>query len=52
MVLLLDTTDTEKYHLVFANTKTEKILKKFNSSFLQREIRKKKNSFKFLCSSL
>ena len=41
MVLLLDTTDTEKYHLVFANTKIEKILKYFNSYFLQREIRKK-----------
>ena len=38
MVLLLDTTDTEKYKLVFANTKIEKILKYFIPSFLQREI--------------
>ena len=38
MVLLLDTTDTEKYYLVFANSKIEKILKYFKPSFLQREI--------------
>ena len=43
MVLLLDTTDIEKYKLVFANTKIEKILKYFIPSFLQREI--KKNTF-------
>ena len=47
IVLLLDTTDTEKYSVVFANTKIEKILKHFKPSFLQREI-KKKDSFKFL----
>ena len=40
MVLLVDTTDTEKYELVFANTKIEKILKYFIPSFLQREIKK------------
>ena len=40
MVLLLDTTDTEKYSVVFANTKIEKILKHFKPSFLQREIKK------------
>ena len=40
MVLLLDTTDTEKYKLVFANTKIEKILKYFIPYFLQREIKK------------
>ena len=40
MVLLLDTTDTEKYKLVFANTKIEKNLKYFIPSFLQREIKK------------
>ena len=40
MVLLVDTTDTEKYLLVFANTKIEKILKYFTPSFLQREIKK------------
>ena len=40
MVLLVDTTDTEKYKLVFANTKIEKILKYFIPSFLQREIKK------------
>ena len=40
MVLLLDTTDTEKYYLVFANTKIEKILKYFKTSFLQREFKK------------
>ena len=40
MVLLLDTTDIEKYKLVFANTKIEKILKYFIPSFLQREIKK------------
>ena len=41
MVLLLDTKDTEKYKVVFANTKIEKILKHFTPSFLQREIKKK-----------
>ena len=41
MVLLLDTTDTEKYSVVFANTKIEKILIHFKPSFLQREIKKK-----------
>ena len=41
MVLLLDTTNTEKYSVVFANTKIEKILKHFKPSFLQREIKKK-----------
>ena len=41
MVLLLDTKDTEKYYLVFANTKTEKILNFFKPYFLQREIKKK-----------
>ena len=40
MVLLLDTTDTEKYKVVFANTKIEKNLKYFIPSFLQREIKK------------
>ena len=40
MVLLLDTKDTEKYKIVFANTKIEKILKHFKNSFLQREIKK------------
>ena len=40
MVLLLDTTDTEKYKFVFANTKIEKILKYFKPFFLQREIKK------------
>ena len=40
MVLLVDTADTEKYQLVFANTKIEKILKYFTPSFLQREIKK------------
>ena len=40
MVLLLDTTNTEKYKIVFANTKIEKILKHFKNSFLQREIKK------------
>ena len=42
MVLLVDTTDTEKYKVVFANTKIEKILKYFIPSFLQREIKKNK----------
>ena len=41
IVLLLDTTDTEKYSVVFANTKIEKNLKHFKPSFLQREIKKK-----------
>ena len=36
-VLLLDTKDTEKYKMVYANTKIEKILKYFKSYFLQRE---------------
>ena len=40
MVLLLDTKDTEKYKIVFANTKIERILKHFKNSFLQRETRK------------
>ena len=42
MVLLLDidTTEEEKYKIVFANTKIEKILKHFKNSFLQRETRK------------
>ena len=40
MVLLQDTADREKYKIVFANTKTEKILNYFKSSFLQREARK------------
>ena len=40
MVLLLDTTDTEKYKFVFANTKIEKILNCFKPFFLQREIKK------------
>ena len=42
MVLLLDTTNKEKYHVVFANTKIERILKYFKSYFLQREIYKNK----------
>ena len=42
MVLIVDTTDTEKYKLVYANTRTEKILKYFIPSFLQREIKKNK----------
>ena len=37
IVLLLDTTNTEKYRVVFANTKIERILKYFKSYFLQRE---------------
>ena len=37
IVLLLDTTNTEKYKVVFANTKIERILKYFKSYFLQRE---------------
>ena len=40
MVLIADTTNTEKYKLVFANTRIEKILKHFTPSFLQREIKK------------
>ena len=40
MVLLLDTTNTKKYKIVFANTKIERILKHFKNSFLQREIKK------------
>ena len=40
IILLLDTTNTEKYKIVFANTKTEKILNYFKSSFLQRETQK------------
>ena len=40
MVLLLDTTDTEKNFLVFANTKIEKILNCFKPFFLQRKIKK------------
>ena len=42
MVLLLETTNTEKYKIVFANTKIEKILKHFKNSFLQRETHKNK----------
>ena len=42
MVLLQDTTDREKYKIVFANTKTERILKYFKSYFLQRETHKKR----------
>ena len=42
MVLLLDVVDTEKYSVVFANTKIEKILKHFKNSFLQREFKKNK----------
>ena len=42
IVLLLDTTNTEKYHVVFANTKIERILKYFKSYFLQRETYKNK----------
>ena len=40
MVLIVDTTDTKKYKLIFANTKIEKILKHFTPTFLQREIKK------------
>ena len=40
MVLIVDTADIEKYKLVFANTRIEKILKYFTPSFLQREIKK------------
>ena len=40
IVLLLDATNTEKYKIVFANTKIERILKHFKNSFLQREARK------------
>ena len=40
MVLIVDTADIEKYKLVFANTRIEKILKYFKPSFLQREIKK------------
>ena len=42
IVLLLDTTNTEKYKIVFANTKIERILKYFKSYFLQRETYKNK----------
>ena len=38
MVLLLDNTDN--FYLVFANTKIERILKYFKTSFLQREFKK------------
>ena len=40
MVLIVDTADIEKYLLVFANTRIEKILKYFTPSFLQRKIKK------------
>ena len=40
MVLIVDTTNKEKFKLVYANTKIEKILKYFTPSFLQREIKK------------
>ena len=42
IVLLQNTKDREKYKIVFANTKTEKILNYFQNSFLQRETRKNK----------
>ena len=40
MVLLLDTTDKEKYLLVFANTKIEKNLKHFKPSFYRGKLKK------------
>ena len=40
MVLIVDTTNKEKFKLVYANTKIEKILKYFTPFFLQREIKK------------
>ena len=46
MVLLQDTTDREKYKIVFANTKTEKILNYFKSSFFtERDPQKYTNIF-------
>ena len=40
IILLLDTTNTEKYKIIFANTKIERFLKYFKSYFLQRETNK------------
>ena len=48
IVLLLDTTNTEKYRVVFANTKIERILKYFKSYFLQRETYKNRPIYFYL----